>query len=78
MLIGFWSLLQKVLFLLLAFSALAFGQDDTYPQEGINNVTLVGTVPEARRHGYGAALTALADIDPIFDPAFFNPTFFSK
>ena len=25
-----------------------------------------------------AALTALADIDPIFDPAFFNPTFFSK
>jgi len=32
---------MKVLFLLLAFSALAFGQDDTYPQEGINNVTLI-------------------------------------
>ncbi len=32
---------------------------------GITNVTLVGTVPEARRRGYGAALTWLATLaDP--------------
>jgi hypothetical protein len=29
----------------------------TFVAAGINNVTLVGTVPEARRRGYGAALT---------------------
>ena len=29
----------------------------TFVAAGINNVTLVGTVPEARRRGYGAAMT---------------------
>src|SRR5207302_126437 len=29
----------------------------TFLAAGISNVTLVATVPEARRHGYGAALT---------------------
>src|SRR5690242_20738510 len=36
----------------------------TFVEAGINNVTLVATVPEARGHGYGEALTwraALAD-----------------
>lgn len=33
---------------------------------GINDVTLVGTVPEARRRGYGAALTWRAT---LADPA---------
>lgn len=38
----------------------------TFVAAGINNITLVGTVPEARRRGYGAALTwraTLADPD---------------
>jgi predicted GNAT family acetyltransferase len=29
----------------------------TFIEAGINDVTLVGTVPEARRRGFGAALT---------------------
>jgi hypothetical protein len=37
----------------------------TYVEAGINNVTLVATVPEARRRGYGAALTWRASLaDP--------------
>jgi hypothetical protein len=37
----------------------------TFVTAGINNVTLVGTVPEARRRGYGAALTWCATLaDP--------------
>src|SRR5260370_20455065 len=32
----------------------------TFIEAGINDVTLVATVPEARRPGYGAALTWLA------------------
>jgi hypothetical protein len=37
----------------------------TFVAEGINNVTLVATVPEARRRGYGAALTWRATLaDP--------------
>ena len=37
----------------------------TFVAVGINNVTLVGTVPEARRRGYGAAMTWRATLaDP--------------
>jgi GNAT superfamily N-acetyltransferase len=37
----------------------------TFVSEGINNVTFVATVPEARRRGYGAAVTWQATIaDP--------------
>jgi len=37
----------------------------TFIEAGINDVTLVATVPEARRRGYGAALTWLATLaDP--------------
>lgn len=37
----------------------------TFVEAGINNVTLVATVPEARRRGYGAALTWMATLaDP--------------
>ncbi|MFL5759539.1 MAG: hypothetical protein ACJ789_07370 [Thermomicrobiales bacterium] len=37
----------------------------TFIEAGINNVTLVATVPEARRRGYGAALTGRASLaDP--------------
>ena len=38
----------------------------TFVAAGINDVTLVGTVPEARRRGYGAALTWRAT---LADPA---------
>jgi GNAT superfamily N-acetyltransferase len=38
----------------------------TFVEAGINDVTLVGTVPEARRRGYGAALTWCAT---LADPA---------
>lgn len=38
----------------------------TYVEAGINDVTLVATVPEARRRGYGAALTWRAT---LADPA---------
>jgi predicted GNAT family acetyltransferase len=38
----------------------------TFIEAGINNVTLVATVPEARRRGYGAALTWRAT---LADPA---------
>jgi hypothetical protein len=38
----------------------------TYVEAGINNVNLVATVPEARRRGYGAALTWRASLaDPV-------------
>jgi hypothetical protein len=34
----------------------------TFVEAGINDVTLVGTVPSARRRGYGAALTLIASL----------------
>jgi hypothetical protein len=38
---------------------------ETFVAEGINNVSLVATVPQARQHGYGAALTWRATLaDP--------------
>lgn len=45
----------------------------TWTEYGVNNVTLVATIPEARQHGYGEALTwRAAQADPSLPGMLFS------